>query len=276
MMKNKFQQVVIFAFICVCCSQTLSPIKVHFVEGNKELFFYGSAHDNNIANPMFADIEESFKRFTPDVVLIEGGYSNRSYSTKEQAIGDGEMAFVSFLGSSASIPMFDIEPSGMFVDSILLSQFSSNLIFTMYILRQTFQYQSKAQNNDIDFIKEIENYANYIIANGRFDFEDSLKFEDIFRTVESETDIAITRENWFDKRIEVRRYLYNRRNVVKNQVQIVHSRVVDIRDEYATSLIMDKLEEYNKVFVIMGNQHLLNQENILREELRNRFRFQNP
>jgi hypothetical protein len=261
----------IFASHFLSISQNLNAFKIYFEEGDKRVLFYGSAHDNNISNPMFSDIEESFSNFMPEIVLVEGGYNNQIFNSKEQAIENGEMAFVSYLSYYYSIPVFDIEPLYTYVDSILFNQFSSKQIFTMYILRQTFQYQVHSQNNDIDFIRQIENYANFIIANERFGFEGSLKFEDIFAIVESETQIAITKENWFDKMIEVRRYLYNRKNVEKNQIQIIHSKVVDIRDDYAIDLIISKLESNNKVFVIMGNQHLLNQEYKLREVLQKKY-----
>jgi hypothetical protein len=250
-------------------SQNLNAFKILFEEGDKQVLFYGSAHDNNILNPMFADIEDSFLNFMPEAVLVEGGYNNRIFNSKEQAIENGEMAFVTYLASINSTPIYDIEPPITFVDSILMNHFSHNLIFTMYILRQTYQYQVHSMHNDIDFIKEIESYAKSFVNNEKFEFEGHLSFEDIYGIIEVETDIAITRDNWFDKTIEVRRYMYNRAREIKNPVQIVHSMVVDIRDEYAISLIMCKLENKNRVFVIMGNQHLKNQEKRLREELKN-------
>lgn len=252
------------------CSKDLPPFKIHFVEREKEVLFYGSAHSNNISNPMFADIEGTFNHFRPEVVLIEGGYANRLFNTKEQAAVNGEMAFVNFLASTASTPTFDIEPNSAYVDSILLSHFSSNLIFTMYILRQTYQYQAQSKQNDIDFVGEIMNYANIITDNGRFEFESPLRFENIYKIVEEESGIVITWDNWSDKTLEVRRYLYNRARI-RNPVQSVHHTVVEIRDEYAISLIVNKVEENDRVFVIMGNQHLLNQQKRLREELKNRF-----
>lgn len=261
----------LFAWFYSTYSQNLPPLKIHFIDGEKEVLFYGSAHDNNISNPMFADIEDSFLNFMPETVLVEGGYNNRIFSSKEQAIENGEMAFVTYLASINSTPIYDIEPPITFVDSILMNHFSHNLIFTMYVLRQTYQYQVHSMHNDIDFIKEIESYANTFVNNEKFEFEGHLSFEDIYGIIEVETGIAITRDNWFDKTIEVRRYMYNRAREIKNPVQIVHSMVVDIRDEYAISLIMSKLENKNRVFVIMGNQHLKNQEKRLREELKKRF-----
>jgi hypothetical protein len=263
--------ILFFAYNFLSHAQDVPLLKVHFIEGEKEVFFYGSAHDNNISNPMFADIEESFHNFMPDIVLIEGGYNNRHFNSKEEAIESGEMAFVSFLASSAEIPRFNIEPSDTFVDSVLHAHFSSSLIFTMYILRQTFQYQSHSINKDIDFVREIEHYAKVIAGNCWFNINNPVSFEEIYSIVENETGILITKENWQDKMVEVRRYLYNRRNPVKNPVQIVHTKAVDIRDEYAISLIMNKLDDNNKVFVIMGNQHLINQEQRLREAIKSRF-----
>jgi hypothetical protein len=225
------------------------------------VFFFGSAHSNDILNPMFNDIESHFLEFCPELVLIEGGYDRVDFDSKEKAIENGEMAFVSYLSSKHKIKKLNVEPSDKYIDSILLTKYSREEIFTMYILRQTFQYINISKYSDIDFEALIMVYAN--IINNRLDNKDAnqLTFQEVLSIVENVSGISIA--DYRKKEVQIRRYIFRGGNIINT----IHSEVVQIRDHFAIDTIINSLYQYDKVFVIMGNQHLMNQEKIIREKM---------
>lgn len=237
--------------------------KAHIKESNKEVLYYGSVHSNDTTDVMFNDIEKSFQEFMPEMVLIEGGYNSSSYSTKNEAIQNGEMAFMSYLADQHNVEKQNIEPSGKYVDSLLLEKYSREQILTMYVLRQTHQYIKQIKHSDFSFSETIVDYVNNV-NKSHFDKQaESLNFEVIFKMVEQETGIAITEDNWREKEVTIRRYVF-KEGSISNEI---YNTVLDLRDMLAVEKIIKTLHMHNKVFVIMGNQHLINQRSILREKM---------
>lgn len=245
------------------CWGNSKPMKSHIVKGNKEIFYYGSVHSNDVNDPMFSDIEESFVTFKPDIVLIEGGYNMVEFKERKDAMLRGEMAFVSYLSSLANVKKDNAEPSDSSINSILIGKYSMEKIFTMYILRQTFQLINQAKNCKIDLEKEIVSYANKELATRLFEDSSSLSFGDITRIVEKESGILLTSTNIMDKEVEIRRHLYKK----GSETSKIHAEAVALRDAHTVRLAAKYLKDYNRIFIIMGNQHLMNQEDPLKKEV---------
>jgi mannose-6-phosphate isomerase-like protein (cupin superfamily) len=218
--------------------------------GSKALLFYGSVHSNNPNDPMFDDIEKKFYSFQPDFVWIEGGYNEIVYTEREKAIKNGEMAFVSFLTRQIDLTNDNIDPPDSFVDNTLLKTFAPEAIFTMCILRQVYQYQREIRNNPFDFPTRIVSFANQIIEKGTLNQKDTLDFVQIFTLVKKVSGLTITAGNW--KETDVFNTVYNPGNTINE----IYEKVLQMRDTYALDRIIRSHHEYNKVFVIMGGDHL--------------------
>lgn len=235
-----------------------NPHKVHIKKGNKEIFYFGSVHSNDYKNHMFKDILSNFIQFNPEIVLVEGGANKISYQNEMEAIKNGEMAFVSYLAKKMNIKSLDIEPSGRYIDSILSINFSKEQILSMYALRQTYQYINSSKHNKIVYKKTITNYINLINQQYiKIDYTE-LDFKTIFEMVLKETGISITEDNWNQQIKIIRRHLKQNK---------IYAKTIEIRDEYAIDKIISILKNYNRVFIIMGNQHLYNQEVLLRNKI---------
>lgn len=264
MLVQKFLLTLLFGSLTSIVSNAYSnPKKSHMVKGNKEIFYYGSVHSNDTKNPMFADIQESFLKFKPDLVIIEGGYSNVEYENREQAINSGEMAFASYLSTLSGIRKVNAEPNARIVDSILVTKYDTCKIFTMYILRQTFQLIEQAKHAKVGVQSSIVDYANYELRERLLKKSNPLNFDEIASLVNNYSGINITNTNIIDKEIEIRRCIYKKGNPLAN----ILNEAIIIRDEYTINLVASYLNKYNRIFIIMGEQHLLNQEESLKKAI---------
>jgi hypothetical protein len=254
--------VVLPLILLFSCSKN-KPMKLHFISDEKQVLYYGSAHCNDILNPMFADIEKSFMEFNPEVILIEGGYHSNNYYSMESAIEKGEMAFASYLGLLTGIPRMNIEPSEKYVDSLLLIRYNKEQVFAMYVLRQTFQLINEIKYSERDIEQQIVDYANQVSDRINLDAGNPFSFREVFTIIEKVSALVITPHNWKEREVEIRNCIYKRGSIINR----IHSEVVGIRDQYAVNLIIKHMHEYDKIFVIMGNQHLINQKKDLRRKI---------
>ena len=252
---------VLLASACTEEPRGPKPETLYLNREPKSLLFYGSRHSNSTKDPMFEDIEVKFHAFKPDYVLIEGGYNESVYTSKKEAVLSGEMAFVSFLTNEARLPNDNIDPPGFFVDSMLQQSHSSEAILTMYVLRQIYQYQREIENKSFNFDLRITGFANRIIDSGTLDLIDSLDFNQLFALVKRESNLSITKENWIET--DVFNTVYNPGSPINS----IYEKVLEVRDDFAIDKIMNSLQVYDIVFVIMGGDHL----RIQREELKTRF-----
>lgn len=273
LIQTKFLIILIISIIISCEKEKpeikepgeFEPKSTHFIHGEKEVFFYGSQHSNDPENPMFEEIEDCFKSFLADLVLIEGGYSNNNYESKESAILKGEMALVSYLSDEYDISKENIEPPDDHVDGVLLQTYSNIEILSMYVLRQMCQYQDEYNYNPIDFTTTVTTFTNFKINNSVLGFENELSIDEILDMVNNISHLGITVENW--REVSLNQYVYNGDNIIKE----IRDRVAEIRDEYAIDLIINKLKVFNKIFVIMGRMHLDNQEAELQSRMQIEF-----
>ncbi len=259
---------ILFIFIFLSCVNTNKGPESDtlLLEGqSKTLLFFGSVHSNDPDDPMFDDIEDKFKSFNPDFVLIEGGYNESVYASKQEAIREGEMAFVSYLTSELNLPDGNIDPSIPYVDSMLLLTYTSEAILTMYVLRQIYQYQREIENKSFDFKLRIVGFANRIIHGGTLNLVDSLDFDQLFSLVKKEGNLTITEENWIET--DIYPFIYK----PGSNINSIYEIVIQIRDDYAVSKIMNSLHLYNRVFIIMGGDHLKDQKEKLKAEFTRNF-----
>lgn len=244
---------------CVVFHTKPSVEYLTLAKGRYSLFFYGAVHSNSVNDPMFDDIEKQFKMCSPKFVLVEGGYNLGSYKTREEAISEGEAAFVVYISTQKGIPVENIEPSEDYVVGELLKKYSGGSILTMYVLRQIFQMQREAGYKDVDFehymLRFVGTYKKYGLTRPTID-----SFSNLHELLKHECNIELTLDNWKD--VNVYDFVYKE----EGQINQIYREVLTMRDEYAADLIIRKLKEHERVFVIMGGDHIRNQEEKLRKE----------
>ncbi len=76
---------------------------------SKSIFLFGTKHSKDLRQLEL--IQDSIKKFGPDVVLIEGNFDKAAFNSEEEAIKSGkELGFASFYCKSNNIPMFSNDP----------------------------------------------------------------------------------------------------------------------------------------------------------------------
>lgn len=221
---------------------------------NKHMIFYGSRHCNDKKDPIFKDIEKHFYEVNPEIVLVEGDANKNSYIDKESAIKMGEIAFTSYLGQKNKVLQKSVEPSFQEQFKYLLEKYDKEKVLAMYILRQLYQYQNQQEKNHIDFEITIERYVKSLSKNGFPINRDETKLEYIQELLKPYINITINNSNW--TKVDANSLIYNE----GTELNTIYEEIYKMRNENLKATIDKSLKEYDRVFIIMGKQHLLDEK----------------
>lgn len=239
-------------------SQTIRVLGLGYNE--KQLLFYGSTHSNDANDPMFEDIESKFLEFQPDAVLVEGGFHRNGYSDRNHAIDHGESAFVVYLAGIDRRPVGGMEPAHEDAVEFLLESYNPESILAMFVFRQVIQLQREAQNRSVDFEAEIRQ----VVEDGRqaglevIDPEGDFSTE-LMNIIGPYLDENQDFSNWTSW--DAQELVYQDQN---SELHEIWQATIVYRDDFGVAQIERVLDDYDRVFVIMGHTHLTNQEDRLR------------
>ncbi len=223
---------------------------LHLVSQDKELFWFDVQHSNDPNSPMYRRIEKAFEEFSPDLVLVEGGY-NSFEGDRESAIYNGESAFTTYLSKQAEIPVEDIEPPFHLQIEYLQSKYPPKDILAMYLIRQISSEQFAHDNSQTDFHQLVLDQAHFCIDNG-LDYN-SESLEDILEVVNSFLPEPINKTNWRDVDIRAVNYVYTKEN---GSLYPIYNDIYNYRNIYLMELLKEKSTQYNRTFIVMGGTHL--------------------
>ncbi|MTI66877.1 MAG: TraB/GumN family protein [Firmicutes bacterium] len=260
-MKSNLNYIVIVLLVvinitgCQVFNNKSEKIKIlDLKDGDKHLLFYGSEHSNDEKNPMFEDIKEKFHFINPEIVLVEGDYNNNKYSDVDNAIKSGESAYVTYLAQKENILIKSVEPSKKEQYQYLLNKYEKNSVLMMYVLRQTYQYQKQKDNKDINYKKTIKRYV-YRMKKDGFPISDTeVSLENILSLLKQYTDKDIDNKNWIY--LDIKAYVYRD----KAKLNDIYNDILKFRNKHLIKTIEEVLIEYDKVFVIMGSGHVIEEE----------------
>jgi len=208
---------------------------------------------------MFDDIKNKFDSFKPDYVLVEGGFNDRYYKNELDAKLQGESGYVAYLAKESNIAVGTMEPPTEEQIKKLLITYDEDDILVMYLLRQIYQIQRESQNVDINFFDYITSFTKRYISKGfSYSYED-VDNDFITKLLEPYINIKIDNDNW--KQIDVHRVVYMNNGIINS----IYTDVLNYRDEYAVYIISEKLKSYNRIFYIMGTDHMKAQQGELRK-----------
>lgn len=225
----------------------------------KELFWFSGVHTNDPEHAMFIDLRREFLDFDPAYVLVEGGAHRRGDTDAEEAKRHGESAYVAFLAATGGIPVSTMEPPLEAQVDALSRRFSGEEILAMYLLRQIVQWQREAGNREIDFSRSLRRYAERVLSTG---LEAGAPApggsEYLYTLIGRYVDGEINPETW--QRVDAYSAIYRDGGALRD----VYRAVLAFRDAYSVGVITDALDEYERVFVMMGADHIAEQETALR------------
>ncbi len=214
----------------------------------KELFWFDVAHSNNPDDIMFRLLEAEFDSFSPDLVLVEGG-ANSFEGTRNEAILEGENCFGAYLAKAASIPVEDIEPPFIKQIEYLQNKYAPEDIFAMYVLRQIGSMELMPEDINTNFDAFALDEIQYLTNEGLL-YEGKTS-DDVLNTLNKYLPEPMNRDNWLS--LNVFRIYANEKGIVND----IYLDVVEYRNIHLVELIKGKSLTYNRIFVVMGGQHLL-------------------
>ncbi|ROR28219.1 hypothetical protein EDD66_105158 [Mobilisporobacter senegalensis] len=229
---------------------------LYLTSQNKSLLWFDIVHSNNPHDIMFNDIEIKFVEFSPDLVLVEGGY-NSFEGNRDTAIANGESAFAAFLAKQNEIAVDDIEPPFSKQIEYLQTKYPPDEILAMYLIRQIGSMELMEEDIDFDLDTFLLNETRFFIENGlNYSATD---LNSILKTVNMYLPQRISKDNW--RNLKVYR-VYGKENGI---LYSVYNDTVNYRNTYLVEYIKEKMEQYDKIFIIMGGQHLLDTKQQLEE-----------
>lgn len=255
---------VLCIFVTVGCSSngnsSIQGVKIiDLKSNNKHLLFYGSRHCNDKSDPMFNDIEKYFYDSNPQVVLVEGYANKNLYVDREEAILYGESAFVSYLAQKENILLDTVEPSLEEQYKNLLDKYDKEKVLAMYILRQLHQYQSQQGENKRQMQQLLQQFVSRMGDRGFPLIESETTFKYISSLLKPYLKVELNESNW----TEVDAY-----SIVHNQgseINDIYEEVYKIRNEHFIFTIEKNLKEFDRVFVIMGSQHVIDERDKIKQ-----------
>ncbi len=208
-------------------------------------------HSNDPRSPMFERIENAFNEFEPDLLLVEGGF-NTFVGDRDAAIYDGESAFATYLAKQSGILVEDIEPPFDKQIEYLQSKYAANEILAMYLIRQISFMQWASDNSNWDFDGFLRSQTQFLKENGLNYQGETL--EEILNTVNAFLPESINSENWRGIDKKQVNYVYDKPDGV---LYPVYDDVRNYRNIWLTELIEAKSTTYDRIFIVMGGQHLI-------------------
>jgi hypothetical protein len=261
-MKQRFAYILLILLIAIgCATDPYARLKgkdLHLVQEDRGLFWFSGIHSNDPEHPMFHDLEEAFVQFSPDVVLVEGNAERGRYSDAEQAIiHAGEPGFVAYLARSSGIPVQSIEPPWAAQFTYLLGHYEAEDVLVMYVLRQLNQYQREEDDRASSLSDRLRDFVAGLRRRGFPLPPGDVVNGYIAKLVEPYVGFSLDDSNWH--RVPAKDIVYSSDTIPHR----IWQSTIRFRDEYAVQLISEIGKDYDRVFVMMGADHIENQRNDL-------------
>jgi hypothetical protein len=236
---------------------------VELNNSNKHMVFYGSRHCNDKNDPIFKDIEKWFYKLNPQIVLVEGYYDTKNYIDADNAIQKGEMAYVSYLAQKNNVKLGSVEPSMEEQYEYLLGKYDSEKVLAMYVLRQLNQYQKQQGNRPMSFPEVLEEYIVGLSKSGFPVEEEECNIAFIQKLLNPYLKEELNENNW--TQVDAYSIVYNK----GTDINEIYQEIYVLRNENLKAVIRENLKQYDRVFIMMGSQHVLDEKEHVKEVFEN-------
>jgi len=246
------------------------PKILHLTTNSKGLLYFGTYHSNNPKDSLFNIINNKFNTFDPDFVLYEGA-NWPIYNNVDSIIQtSGEPGFIISLCNGNGIIAQSIEPKEAEEYRTLLHKYDLDWVVLMYLCRQIDQQQRFAElhrTSDEQFEKNIS-YFLVMLKNNGIPLDTTQMSYKHWRNKYRE----LLNKDLEWRKFNPHEYYPNFNFTRMNEI----NRASDsFRNQYMIQKIMESLEEYNKVMVLVGGGHLIIQESYLRHKFKKKFHQKN-
>ncbi|MBA1335314.1 MAG: hypothetical protein HPY66_0936 [Firmicutes bacterium] len=129
----------------------------------------------------------------------------------------------------------------------------------MYILRQLHQYQTQQGENPGSIQQLLEQFVSRMAESGFPLKENQTRFKYIRSLLKPHLKIELDESNWTT--IDAYSIVHNE----ESEINDIYEEVYKIRNEHLLSTIDKKLKEFDRVFVIMGSQHVIDEQDRIKK-----------
>ncbi len=224
---------------------------------NSSLIYYGSWHTNNPDNPQIAEIEKIWKEFKPTVGVTENrlGFIIGSEESDIKSYGEFAMAYI--MAGRDKIPVYTLEPSWESEAAEMKAKFPTPEVTLFYTMRVFLSERKSGMSTS-----EIEDLATHLLKKrgSRAGLEGSLNSLD-------EMD-ALWQKHYSDLgdwRIIKGSAIHPSANPTR--LSRMANFANEVRDLHAAKVIVDLMNQGNRVFAIAGGSHVVKQEPVIRASL---------
>lgn len=229
---------------------------LHLIKENKELFWFDVVHTNNPDDIMFEYLENDLIQFMPDLVLVEGSADDFD-GTLSEALYSGENSFAAFIAKENNICVEDIEPPVEMQIAYLKSKYMDDEILAMYLLRQIGSLEAMPDSVDIDaddfFQRELSYWKNKGLEH---EVETT---QEVFELLNDYLPEPMNTDNVMNLKVY---RIYAKSGSALNEI---YMDILEYRNIYLVELIEQKRKEFDRIFVVMGGQHLIDTQKQLSE-----------
>jgi hypothetical protein len=231
------------------------PYILEFRSGKGELLLYGSDHTGSFDNPEIADIQARWTGFKPTVAYNEGGNPPTLEDVHEAVKDYDEPGLLRYLAGRDQVPVATFEPPFDDEVNFLRKSYTPQQIKVFYALRQVTEARNEDIGESIDkFIQEW--LSGYLPAHGLKNAPNNLaEFTDACHSLFPQlADWHKVSEDWFDP---------------TQQLQFTNKMVGDaamFRDQRIFSTLVNRVKRGDRVFVVVGEAHVVVQEPALVRE----------
>lgn len=241
------------------------------VVGSKGLLYLAADHTQDLNHPQFEVLDRRFKEFKPDFILYEGGESNYRYKNEQEAKTRGEKGFFIFLAQQLDIPMASADiTEEEWVEGFKRLGYSNEDIAMYDVVRHVYATAEHIRSNaslsneqKTKALKEWEgrikeDYFGYLHEEGYRDSIPLLPRTDGQPWTQELIEAEIKRVSGSNLNINLNRKdsdflwrMFRDENI--------------FRDQYIVRKIVEGVQKYDRVMVVMGSAHPLREEAALRQ-----------
>jgi len=224
----------------------------NFQNSNKSIVFFGANHSNE-PNQILS-IKKEIDIFKPEVILLEGNYNLADYPSENEAIlRGGSMGFASYLAKTKGINLLSNDPMEKEEIDFVLHGYGKEICFLYFFIRN-FESITRRGKGELNELAEVV-ISNFIKNSNWVNYNYSLKnLEEIFKKIFKKT--LVLNEDFRD---------YVNPTIKLSLLNQISEELSEFRDKFMLNLIKNLLNKYNRIFIIKGKSHLINQRIKIRE-----------
>ena len=248
-----------------------TPYAARYERDGKSLSFVAAHHDHRLKSKTFRIIDNEFRRFLPDMVVIEGletrhGTSPEFYIEtfmrylQEESWPIGEPGFTASLALARGVPFIGGEPADEEIRDVVVSgSIEPRDLLYYYVVRQIPQWKRTGEDQTQSFEELFARCVNHDMRTLGLDDE---------KLADPKTFAA-----WYEAR-NGRPFSYE--EVTTQQSAPIEGglftngislRITDVREVHIVNLIADLLDNHDRVLVVYGSGHHVQQEKVLEKML---------